>query len=53
MPKKTEDCCSDVKINSLKINSILTRIIQFENWAFQNGIKFPWGSSVSLVAQKL
>ena len=52
-PKKTEDCSSDVKINSLKINSILTRIIQFENWAFQNGIKFPWGSSVSLVAQKL
>ena len=53
MPKKTEDCRSDVRINSLMVNSFFTNIMKLENWGAKLGINFPWGSSVSLVAQKL
>mgnify|MGYP006450282985 FL=1 len=53
MPKKTEDCRSDVRINSLMVNSFLTNIMKLENGGAKLGINYPWGSSVSLVAQKL
>ncbi len=49
---ETTRATSDVSLPHPLINSLFTGVMKLENWGLSRGARYPWGSSVILVARK-
>jgi hypothetical protein len=49
---ETTRAISDVSLPHPLVNFLFTGVMNFENWGLGCGVRYPWGSSVILVAKK-